>query len=161
MKNNKLDERQEQVLEKIESRGCWIAFWGLLAAILAQSLMGRGAESFAGEWIVFFVLSVYLLAGCLKNGIWDRRFEPKASTNIKASLISGAVIVLLTFVNLRFRIGLDIKDALLVSLLTGAGTALLCFLALSVAVASYRKKKKALEEEPEETEEDELPEAKA
>ncbi|MBQ4506310.1 MAG: hypothetical protein II971_03575 [Firmicutes bacterium] len=150
MKNNMLDERQEQVLEGIESRGCWIAFWGLLAAIIVQSLMGRGADSFAGEWIVFMILSVYLLAGCLKNGIWDRKIAPKTSTNIKASILAGAVVGLITFVNLHVRLGLEMGSSLLASALTWAGTSLLCVLALTAALASYNKKKKALEEEPEE-----------
>ena len=36
MKNKKsnLDERQEQGLLKIEHNGCWLAFWGLLIAML-------------------------------------------------------------------------------------------------------------------------------
>ena len=31
-KNSNLDERQEQTLLRIEHNGCWLAFWGLLAA---------------------------------------------------------------------------------------------------------------------------------
>ena len=33
---NNLDERQEQALEKIEGKGCWLAFWGLLIALMVQ-----------------------------------------------------------------------------------------------------------------------------
>ena len=44
-KKSNLDEMQEQELLKVEHNGCWIAFWGLLAAIyitLAVPLCGIG-----------------------------------------------------------------------------------------------------------------------
>src|SRR3712207_7640165 len=70
MKKNKLDEMQEQKLLKIEHNGMWIAFWGLLAAILFQTIFEKG--NFTGEWIVFMVMSLYTLFACIKNGI-DRK----------------------------------------------------------------------------------------
>ena len=57
---NKLDEMQEQKMLRIESNGCWIAFWGLLAVLFIQVIVygyeGYGDDSWrymAGEWIVF------------------------------------------------------------------------------------------------------------
>lgn len=38
-KKSNLDEMQEQELLKVEYNGCWIAFWGLLAAIIIQSIL--------------------------------------------------------------------------------------------------------------------------
>ena len=38
-KKSNLDEMQEQELLKVEHNGCWIAFWGLLAAIIIQSIL--------------------------------------------------------------------------------------------------------------------------
>lgn len=52
MKKNKsnLDERQELKLLKIEHNGCWFAFWGLLAVMLVQLLLGNNdAKNLAGE----------------------------------------------------------------------------------------------------------------
>ena len=40
MKKNNLDEMQEQALLKIEHNGCWLAFWGLLAVMAIQMVMG-------------------------------------------------------------------------------------------------------------------------
>ena len=88
MKKNKsnLDERQELKLLKIEHNGCWFAFWGLLAVMLVQLLLGNNdAKNLAGEWIVFMSLCVYLLTACIKNGIWDRRLKPTLKTNTIAS----------------------------------------------------------------------------
>ena len=35
-RRNNLDEMQEQKLLHIESRGYWLAFWGLAAALIIQ-----------------------------------------------------------------------------------------------------------------------------
>jgi len=80
---NKLDEMQEQKLLKIEHNGVWLAFWGLLLMIIIQTIAGRGnaLQYMAGEFIIFMALSIYLLAACLKNGIWDRRLAPNLRTN--------------------------------------------------------------------------------
>lgn len=71
MKHNNLDEMQEQELLKIEHNGCWLAFWGLLLAIIVQAISGKG-DPF-GEWILFMLLAVYMGIACMRKGIWDRR----------------------------------------------------------------------------------------
>lgn len=88
---NNLDEMQEQKLLKIEHNTVWIVFWGLLAAIVVQTVLGGENmwQSIAGEWIVFICMAGYLVAACLKNGIWDRKLKPNPKTNIVASLIAG------------------------------------------------------------------------
>ena len=51
-RKNNLDEMQELELLKIEHNGCWIAFWGLIIAIVVQNLTGGAMEprTLAGEW---------------------------------------------------------------------------------------------------------------
>ena len=91
-KKNKLDERQEQALLKIEHNGCWLAFWGLLIAIFVQVIIyGYDFKQIAGEWIVFMVLCLYISTSCMKQGIWDRRLEPNPKTNLLLS--AGAAVV--------------------------------------------------------------------
>ena len=66
---NNLDEQQEQKLLKIEHTGCWLAFWGLWAAVVVELIL-FGKEGFgriAGEWIVFMVLALYLGLACIKK----------------------------------------------------------------------------------------------
>jgi len=95
----KLDEMQEQKLLKIERNACWLAFWGLAAVLVVQVItIGDNLwNSIAGEWILFMVLSVYIIADCLKNGIWSRCYQPSLKTNAIAALaagIAGGVIML-------------------------------------------------------------------
>ena len=40
MKKSNLDEMQEQALLRIEHTGCCLVFWGLLAAMAVQGVMG-------------------------------------------------------------------------------------------------------------------------
>ena len=94
MKKSNLDEMQEQELLKVEHNGCWIAFWGLLAAIILQSILfgSKDFRTLAGEWIVFIALSIYLSFACIRRGIWDRRFQ----MNAKTILILSAAAALVT-----------------------------------------------------------------
>ena len=89
MKKSNLDEMQEQALLRIEHTGCCLVFWGLLAAMAVQGVMGAGIRELAGEWIVFMVLALYLVIGCLHHGIWDPKLKPNAKTNFIVSLLAG------------------------------------------------------------------------
>ena len=157
---NNLDEMQEQKLRQIESGGCWLAFWGLLLSIAVQSVLYTGTEAgraIAGEWIVFMVLSVYIMVRCLKNGLWDRRLRPNAKTNLIASLIAGAVcgIFLFTTSYVRYH---KLQGSLFGGLITCAAVTALCFAALMLSARIVKKKEAALEAEPEEADEDVRPE---
>ena len=90
---NRLDERQEQKLLQIEHNGCWFAFWALLVSLFIQQMIfGIGEWKYvAGEWIVFMCLALYICIGCMKNGIWDRKLEPNAKTNLLVSLVAAVV----------------------------------------------------------------------
>ena len=98
-KKSNLGEMQEQELLKVEHKGCWIAFWGLLAAIIIQSILfgSQDCKTLAGEGIVFIVLSIYIAVACVRRGIWDRRFQMKAKTNLilstAAALVTGGVML--------------------------------------------------------------------
>ena len=90
---NKLDEMQEQKMLKIEHNGCWLAFWGLAISLLVQQyIYGQAKWQYvAGELLVFMCLALYLGFSCIKNGIWDRRFEPTNEVNLFASMIAGVI----------------------------------------------------------------------
>ena len=82
MKSN-LDEMQEAKLLEIEHNGCWLAFWGLVIAMIVQLFTTDAADlprTLAGEWILFMALAVYLGEACLRNGIWDRRLKADRKT---------------------------------------------------------------------------------
>ena len=149
-RKNKLDEMQEQQLLQIEHNGCWIAFWGLLAAMVVQVFLhGFDARSCAGEWIVFMVLALYMGISCARAGIWDRRLDMGWKTNLLVSLIAALATGLF-----MFAFSYHNYDSVPVALATGGFiavfTGLLCFAGLQITARIIKKRQEALEQEPEE-----------
>ncbi|MCI9465137.1 MAG: hypothetical protein HFI48_14895 [Lachnospiraceae bacterium] len=150
---NKLDEMQEQKLLKIEHNGCWLAFWGLFAAICIQVCMGPDEwERFIGEWIVFMCLAVYIVASCLKNGIWDRKLSPTPLMNLLGSIGVGIACGVIQFAVSYRRYGVLAGSiaAGIVQMIIGF---LLCFAGFFIATYLYRKRVKSIEEKIENEEE--------
>lgn len=147
MKKSNLDEMQEQNLLKIEHNGCWLAFWGLLVALIIEGILGFDGKAVAGEWIVFMVLSVYIAADCLRKGIWDRQVKPGMKSNLISSLIGG--IVAGVFIALRnYRIYPDYPVGSVFSgIFVGVTTFFLIFAVLGVCMFLYKKRRKKLESE--------------
>ena len=147
IKNN-LDEMQEQKLLQIEHNGCWLAFWGLLLAMLVQCIIYKGAElrALTGEWIVFMALCAYILVSCLKNGIWDRHLKASPKVNLlcsaAAALTTGVVFFFATLRNYG-----DIRAAVLTAALALVMVFVLCFGALTLGTLIYKKRVNKMENE--------------
>lgn len=144
---NNLDEMQEQKLLKLESRGFWLIWWGLLAAMAVQLLV-YGVEAYhllLGEWAVFMVASVYLAASCIKQGLWDRKLKPNFKTNLLLSLLAGVVAGGFMGVYSYRSFGAA-EAAWWTVALVGGCTFVLCLLALSLSAAAYKKRRQKLDE---------------
>ena len=150
-KKNNLDERQEQILLKIEHRACWLAYALLLASILIQEVLYPGdLRAIAGEWIVFMLLCVYILHGCLRNGIWDRRLQPNFRTNLLASFVAAVVVGLIAFaIGFRRMENPDPKIVVLICAIAAGITFAACLIGLTAAAAATKRKQRHLEEDPE------------
>lgn len=145
MKKTNLDEMQEQELLKIEHNGCWLAYWGLLAMIAVQMLMGAPGSQVLGEWIVLMVFCFYIAVACLRKGIWGRRLKAGWKTNLVGSLIAAVVTgILVTLSNPYLS---EPLDYVLVAGLTGGFTFVLCFTALSVCTKLYHNRRNKLDKE--------------
>ena len=146
-KKNNLDEMQEQKLLKLESRGFWLIWWGLLAAMAVQLLV-YGVEAFRlllGEWVVFMLSSVYVTVACIKQGLWDRKLKPNFKTNLLMSLLAGVVSGGFMGVYSYRSFGAA-EAAFWTVALVGGCTFLLCLLALSLSAAAYKKRRQKLDE---------------
>ena len=153
-RKNNLDEMQEQELLKIEHNGCWLAFWGLLIAMIVQSFAFGSMDfrTLAGEWIVFMLLALYLGIACARKGIWDRKLAMNTKTNLITSAIAGIAMGLfngiMIFKNYHKPLG-TIAAALIIAVITF----ILCFALLSVMMKQTQKRKAAMEAEPEDANE--------
>ncbi len=154
MNKNNLDEMQEQELLKIEHNGYWLAFWGLLIAIVAETVFFGPADfkTLAGEWIVFMVITVYLAVACIRKGIWDRHLQMNTKTNLITSAIAAlALSGIMGIITLkRYNKPAGTAAAVLISAVI---TFVICFAVLTIAMRLTRKRNSELEQEPEETDE--------
>lgn len=135
-KRSQLDEMQEQKLCKLESRGFWLLWWGLLAAIIVQSLVGETAQPPIGEWVLFMLASLYMLVECIRNGIWDRHVKPNLCANILGSTVAGIAVFVWIYLKGRYWPG---------ALCAGLCSALLCFAVLQFTVWLYHLRHNQLE----------------
>ena len=145
MRKNNLDEMQEQALLKIEHNGCWLAFWGLLAAMGVECLLGMPVKAILGEWVVFMGLCLYMVIGCLRLGLWDRKLKANWQTNLAVSIIAGiSVGIFVMVINPYLE---ELLDYVLVFTLCGGCTSLLCFIALTLCAKLYKKRREKLDQE--------------
>lgn len=94
---NQLDEMQELTLLRIESRGFWIGFWGLVLSLVLQVAFagsGEGFRAVTGEFIVLIGMALYTAIACIRRGIWDRHIPATAAANIACSLLASTVTAL-------------------------------------------------------------------
>ena len=139
MKSN-LDERQELKLLKIQHYGCWLAFWGLLADILIQMILGN---------IVFMSLVIYLVVASLKEGIWDRKYKPNLKTNLLFSTI-GALVEGIVFFIISYRDYQNLKGSIGIMILIFFMMEIVCMILFTVAGKIYKKRVHQLEDSNEE-----------
>ena len=141
---NKLDEMQEQKMLKIEHNGCWLAFWGMFAALMVQVFVYGTVEwrYVAGEWIVFMCLAAYICVACMKNGIWDRRLSPTPIVSLFAGIVAGILNFSITFKKYQMAAG-----AAASGIFSGLLCFALCFAGLMFCMAAYKKRVAHLERE--------------
>ncbi len=146
MKKSNLDEMQEQNLLRIEHNGYWLAFWGLVVAMVIQMIVG-GAQAFQhmlGEFIILMSLCAYTVIACIKHGIWDRRLAPNFKTNLLMSLGTGIVMGIATGISAQLRFNPGPISIILIGIITFTSTAGLCLVALTLAKSIYTKKLKKI-----------------
>ena len=142
---NMFDEMQEQRQMRIESRGCWLAFCGLLAAMAVQGVLRCPASSMAGEWAVFMVLCVYLLVQELRYGLWDRHLKANVWNNLLFSLLAGGAVAAFGCFSWEYWTWIS-------ALITGVITFALCFGTLQLCVWAWKRRRSELDREQAEEE---------
>ena len=95
-KKNLFDEMQEQTMRRIEARGFWLLWAGLLLAILVQIVLRTPSSQWVGESVVFMAGCCYSLIECLRNGLWDRHICANTTTNVVGSLFACVAVTVVT-----------------------------------------------------------------
>ena len=151
-KHDNLDEMQKQTLLKIESRGFWVLWVLLLAALIIESLLGFAPREMAAEWFIFMLGCAYAVISDLRAGIWDRRFKPNTKTNAAVSVVGGAAVFVWMLIKFaEFGAGI----AVLLAAIMGVCTWVLCFALLQLSMKAYKKRHTELENPKEDDDENE------
>ena len=151
-KHDNLDEMQKQTLLKIESRGFWVLWVLLLAALIIESLLGFAPREMAAEWFIFMGGCVYAVVCDLRAGIWDRRFKPNTKTNAAVSVVGGAAVFVWMLIKFaEFGAGIAVLQAAIM----GVCTWVLCFALLQLSMKAYKKRHAELENPKEDDDENE------
>ena len=147
LRKSNLDEQQERKLLEIESRGYWLAFWGLLVTLLVELLVMKDLRAIAGEWILLMGLALYLAISCMRAGVWDRRMDMSRKTCLLASLVGALCVAgfMFGFSYLRFQRPLG---ALRVGAIIGLISFGVCYLVLRLVVRATQKRQDELNAEP-------------
>ena len=146
MKKNNLDEMQEQKLLHIEHNCCWLAFWGLILSITIQGILGCYLDHILGEVICLFILCIYMVFACLKQGIWDRKLLPNRKDNLLCSLIASAFIGVFSYFMLSSK-SVPKGRMVFITLVLMIFVFLLSMAALSILIAIYKRRSETLEKE--------------
>lgn len=151
-KRDNLDEMQKQTLLKIESRGFWVLWVLLLAALIIESLLGFAPREMAAEWFIFMGGCVYSVVCDLRAGIWDRRFKPNTKTNAAVSVVGGAAVFVWGLIKFaEFGAGVAVLQAAIM----GGCTGVLSFATLQLSMKAYKKRHAELENPKEDDDENE------
>ena len=149
-KRNYLDEMQEQKLLKIESHGVWIAFSLLIISMFVQIAYANYTKTeahVAGEMITFFILDIYILFSCIKNGIWARSIKASNKTNAIAALIAGIIVGLLNAFTFQHETEQAMVGAFIMSALF---TGMLTYILLQICMNITNKRRNKLDESDDE-----------
>ena len=134
---NQLDEMQEQTLRKIEGRGFWLMWGGLLAAWIVQTMFGA-ADKAAGEWVVFMIGCIYMCVACLRQ--WFVGSSPFGYGPGQCRVFSGCCGG--GYADQRvFSSGYWVGAAF-----AGVFAGILCFALLQLCVALVRKRREHLDD---------------
>ena len=133
-KRDNLDEMQKQTLLKIESRGFWVLWVLLLAALIIESLLGFAPREMAAEWFIFMLGCAYSVLSDLRAGIWDRHLKANTKTNAAVSVAGGVAVFVWGLIKFaEFGMGVAVLQAVIM----GICTWVLCFALLQHSWAEY------------------------
>ncbi len=138
---NKLDERQEQELLRIEHRGFWVLYIALIVLYLAEMFQQSDPFCTGLTFVILIGISVYTGVACMRRGIWGRYYsKPSLAKNLLVSLAAGLVVAVFALA-VSAKEGLMELDPTISFLIAAAGglfTLLLCLASLQISAVIYR-----------------------
>lgn len=147
-----IDERQEMDMLKVEHIGFWVMFWGLLGAIIIQTILyPADLKKIVGEMIIFIIGCIVVLIGYIRKGVWDYYTEPTVRNYIIYSVIGTIIFTIIDIIskykNIDYFKNNNIKHLLIASGITGLSMFVVFFIVLFICGTFVNKRRKKLEKE--------------
>ena len=140
---SKLDEMQEQKVRKIESIGFYIAVAILMFSTLVQMLFYTDSSQYFVEYWSIMALTVYMIIGTLKIGVWDRYSRASNKNIFCLSLASGTAVSI--FICISAMLYGPIYSVIVDCLIFGGSTFIICILGMLILRILYRKRRQKLD----------------
>lgn len=143
---NELDERQNQIVDKVGKISFLVMFWVCAAVIIGEMLWKGSMENVAGETVIFLAGGITYLAGSIKNGIWSRQNRKMSiGQTLMGSVICSAVFSVIYAV-LISRKAADGEVVMKYTAFFFIGITVLCFLCLQIMGRITEAQKRKQEE---------------
>lgn len=142
-----LDEMQDHNLLKIEELGFWLSFWVSFVVIVVQVLAGASLKEIAGEIIILFVASIYIVCSTVKSGLWTRNCVPTLKNNAITSIIPSLAIGIFNIIRVFFILKKEVSTVLILQIFAIMFSVYVgCFVILEVLRLVYKKRHDKLED---------------
>lgn len=146
MKKSGLDERQEQLMAKTGALSFYVMFAVCMLVIIVELIWKGSLENVIGETIVFAAGGITCLAGCIKNGIWNKTGKDMTiGENLLESVICSGIFSVLYAMALSRKVGDNVSIGKYVVFFF-IGISILCFICLLVLGKLARSRKEKQEE---------------
>lgn len=147
---NKLDEMQQQKKLVIESRGFWLAWTALAIDLMIQGANGADFRQINGEWIIFMLLCAYSMVEYTRNGIWTSyNTKPTMLDNLGWSLLAGVILTLFVLYRNSHQDWWR-PEYWTGPVVAGMSGTVLTWIALQINAYFYYRRRRHLDEEPDE-----------
>lgn len=151
-KKSQLDEREKMEFYKAEHYGYYVMFFVVFAEVVIESyILNMSFRETIGELILLMAGSVTLIFNAVKHGNWDYIWKPNMKTYFWCSFVASLFFTLI-FVFGKMRQFESVREdlwghALPIGIFIFVSFFILCFAALALTGEMAKKRKKKLEEE--------------
>lgn len=132
MKNNGLDERQEQAVARIGTTSFYVMFCVCAVTIVVELFLTGSLKSVAGETVVLLAGGIPCMVGYMKNGLWSRHSRPLGrGQNLLLSIVFSGIF---SVIYAAFLCRGNLRDGQAAVGAAGffVGVAVLCFVCLGI-----------------------------
>lgn len=140
-----LDERQDQLVNRIGARSFNVMFSVSVVVLLVELIVMGTFEAVIGEMVIFLAGGLTCVAGCVRNGIWAKGGgDMSVGQSLLLSLVCTGIFSVFYAVALERKTGGE-ADVVRATMFFFIGISLVAFLTLLLLGKAARKRREEQE----------------